>query len=199
MTPFLLAFLAPTGHAEAPPEPPPPPAAGTLAIDARQPAEILVNGVQLARLHFPCEVKFQVQTGPSQLRVYTNGLPTDVPIDIREDEVTRVLVGRTGISMTTERPAAPAAEGPVPVEFRVVGGAGAQVRLDAGRHAVQAGTNVTLDLQPGPHPLSVRSADGTAIWATGTLQVHGGPVVVQIAEGRMPEVSGGASFQAGGG
>jgi hypothetical protein len=81
-----------------------------------------------------------------------------------------------------------------------VGGGSAQVRVDGARHHLSGGDRITLTLAPGPHAMSVRSQDGTSVWAAGTLSVSGGaPVIVQIAEGRMPEVGGPAKFDPGGG
>jgi hypothetical protein len=76
-----------------------------------------------------------------------------------------------------------------------VGRGAAQLRIDAKPHAVEPGRDLTLDLPPGAHPMSVRSSDGTVVWATGSLEVAPGePLVVQIGEGRMPEVSGAGAF-----
>jgi hypothetical protein len=173
--------------------------AGSLLVDAHLPVEILVNGVKLGQLYVPGEARFRLVTGHHLLRLYTNGNPTDLPIDIAEDQEARVLVGRSGVTTTTgPAPAAPDVTVPVPVEFRVVGTPGAQIRVGDGRHVVRSGAVFSLQLVPGSHPMSVRSADGTAIWATGTLEITGSPVVVQISEGRMPEVSGSAAFTGGG-
>jgi hypothetical protein len=171
---------------------------GSLVVDARVPVEVMVNGAKLAALYAPGEARFRVEAGHHRLSLWTNGTPTAVELDVAEATEARVLVGRTGVTTSTGPVAAPAPADVVPVEFRVVGTPAAQVRVGDGRQVVQAGRAFTLALTPGPHPLSVRSEDGTAIWATGTLEVTGAPVVVQIAEGRVPEVSGSASFHAGG-
>ncbi|MEQ1504762.1 MAG: hypothetical protein ABMB14_21165, partial [Myxococcota bacterium] len=170
-----------------------------LVVDAKIPVEILLEGVKLGQLYYPGEVTFRVVAGHHTVRLYTNGQPTDLPLDLTTGHPTRILVGRTGV--TTGAPAegsAPAATGPSSVEFRFVGGGAAQVRVEATSHPVEPGRPFTLELAPGVHPMSVRSTDGTVIWATGTLEVATGRVVVQVTEGRMPEVSGDGVFHAGG-
>jgi hypothetical protein len=194
----MTLLIALSAALAADPEATDPVVAGALVVDARVPVEILVNGAKLASLYAPGESRFQVEVGHHRVSLWTNGKPTDVELDVAEGQEARVLVGRTGVTTSSGPISTPPAADAVAVEFRVVGTPGAQVRVDDGRHAVQSGRTFTLELAPGAHPLSVRSADGTAIWATGTLQVTGSPVVVQIAEGRVPEVSGSGSFSAGG-
>lgn len=181
----------------------PNPEAAPLTVDAKVPVEILLEGVKLGQLFFPAEITYQVAPGPHVVRIYTNGNPTDVPVDLKVGVGARIIAGRTGISVAapTDAPAAAVPVGPVPVEFRYVGNGGAQLRIDNTRpHSVQPGQDVKLDLQAGVHPMSIRSTDGTVIWASGSLEILAGqPIVVQIGEGRMPEVSGSGAFHAGGG
>jgi hypothetical protein len=170
-----------------------------LEIDAKVPVEILIGGVKLGQLYYPGEAQFKIVPGEHVLRVYVNGRPTDVPLVMRAGERTRVLVGRSGVSLEAAvaeagAPAAPV--GPVAVQFRLSGGGGARLMVDGEPVALQGGQPVTIDLGVGNHRLSVRSVDGTAIWATGQLEVQGGDsLVVQVAEGRMPEVSGPGRFR----
>lgn len=171
---------------------------GDLVVDAKVPVEILVEGMKLGQLYFPGEVRYRIVAGHHLVRLYTNGQPTDLPIDLAAGQRTRVLVGRTGITVSNEAiPAAPA--GPARIELRFVGTGQALVRLGSTPHALQPGHDLTLELPSGAYPLSVRSADGTVIWASGQLDVSAGDaVVVQVGEGRMPEVSGPGAFHAGG-
>ena len=178
---------------------------GILFVDAKVPTELLVDGVKLAQLWFPGEVSFRINEGPHQLRVYTYGNPSDFPITISEGVQTRVLVGRTGITLPVDA----AGEAPtaattaddgdtVKVEFRSVGG-GTMVRLGKERMRLANGERSQVGLAPGSYSMSVRSFDGTVVWAKGTLEVpQGGPLIVQLAEGRLPELSGGGRFHAGG-
>lgn len=176
------------------------PGAAPLVIDAKVPVEVLLEGVKLAQLYFPGEVTFYVAPGPHLVRIYTNGDPTDVPVALATGVGARIVVGRSGISLAAVEQAAVVATGPVPVEFRFVGNGGAQLRIDSKPHSVQPGHDLKLDLPAGVHPISVRSTDGTAIWASGSLEVvPGRPMVVQLSEGRLPEVSGAGAYHAGGG
>ena len=172
----------------------------TLLIDAKLPAEILVDGHKLGQLWAPARVSFTVKPGAHQLRIYTHGKPNDLSIALPPGDGLTVVVGRSGLSSealpTDQRPTT----GIVPVEFRVVGGAPAMLRFADTKHTIAQGDRLTLDLPSGTHALSVRSGDGTVIWASGRLTVEGGnQMVVQLAEGRMPEVSGEGRFDASGG
>jgi hypothetical protein len=171
--------------------------AATLTFDCKVPAEILVDGMKVGQLWFPGEATWRVSPGKHLVRVYVAGTPQDYPVELDARAARTFLVGRTGTTVSDTVAAAPVS-GPARVGLRVVGVQGAQVRIDGRREVLQAGAELALDLPPGPHALSVRSLDGTAVWSTGTLEVSGGPVVVQISEGRVPEVSGGAVFHSGG-
>jgi hypothetical protein len=172
---------------------------GRLHVDVLLPAEILFDGVKLGQLWIPGKTTFELPTGPHLLRVYTQGNPQDLRITLAADMDLRVVVGRNGVTAeqlarTDDKAAI------VPVDFRVLGTRGASIRMNGTQHAIEPGGQLALELADGSHSLSVRSSDGTVIWATGQLTVHGGaPVVVQIAEGRMPEVSGAGSFNPGAG
>ncbi len=173
---------------------------GALEIDCKVPAEILVDGVKLAQLYYPGIARFELRAGVHGLRVYTNGDPTDIPLSIDGDGRSRVLVGRTGITVDSVVSTAEAEATVVPVEFRAVGTMGAELRVGTERYAVPAGGSMQIELPSGSHRLSVRNSDGTVIWASGQLAVTGSErVFVQVAEGRLPEVSGKGSFVGPGG
>ena len=195
----MLTCLALIAHAADPAPPEPSPDPGTLHIDAKLPAEVLVDGAKIAQLWHPGALTVAVSAGPHTLRIYTHGDPEDFPVQIEPDAQTRVVVGRTGITLDSlaAAPADPAT--PVAVELRSVGGS-AQVRLADRRIELDNGERVSVQLAPGDHRMSVRSRDGTVIWATGVLEVGVGEgLVVQVAEGRLPELSGAGRFHASGG
>lgn len=178
---------------------------GELVLDARQPAEVLVNGQKLVEILVPGRVEVPFPAGKYDLRVWTAGTATEIEIKIPVGGVSTVLVGRTGISAKSsggDLLAVPVSEvpvGPSPTEFRAVGIDAVMIHLDGKRHRIQAADPLRLDLTPGRHPMSVRNSNGTVIWATGTLLVKGNdPIIVQITEGRVPEVTGGATFSMGG-
>lgn len=205
LVPFAAASsdlpLPTTGPVANPPAAAPaeeaPAEAATLTFDCKVPAEILVDGMKVGQLWFPGQATWRVAPGKHLVRVYVAGTPQDHPVELVARAGRTFLVGRTGTTVSDTVAAAPAS-GPARVGLRVVGVQGAQVRIDGRREVLQAGAELALDLPPGPHALSVRSLDGTAVWSTGTLEVSGGPVVVQFSEGRVPEVSGGAVFHSGG-
>ena len=181
-------------------DPEPAQAPGTLHVDAKVPVEILVDGVKLGQLWFPGKASFLIESGPHRLRVYTNGHPSDYDLAVEPEDTTWVVVGRTGItldSLAGEATAEVDEAALVPVEFRAAGG-GAQLRVGEQRLMLASGERLGVELGPGDHPLSVRSADGTVVWATGTLEVgRGDRMIVQVSEGRLPEVSGAGRFHAG--
>jgi hypothetical protein len=172
----------------------------TLVVDAKLPAEILIDGHKLGQLWAPARVSFTLPPGDHLLRVYTHGEPHDLPLTLPEGDGLAVVVGRSGLTAEKLPAGDHVASGIVPVEFRVLGGAPAMVRFADARHTIPQGDRLTLDLPVGTHTVSVRSGDGTVIWASGRLTVGGDEkVVVQLAEGRMPEVSGEGRFDASGG
>ncbi|MCB9683767.1 MAG: hypothetical protein H6738_19825 [Alphaproteobacteria bacterium] len=173
-------------------------ASGTvpLVVDCKVPAEILVDKVKLGELHYPGKAEFELPPGAHQVRVYVAGNPTDLDVVAAAGTTIHVLAGKTGVTTQTTGAAASAVADQFEVSVRVVGVPAVQIRLDDGRQVVQSGPDTVLVLAPGQHRLSIRSADGTAIWSTGILEVHG-KAVLQLSEGRMPEVSGGATFHAG--
>ncbi len=173
---------------------------GPMVVEAHVPIELMVDGVKLAQLWYPGTARFDIVGGSHVVRVYVDGNPQDVNVEVHPGHETHVLVGRSGITVTKAEPPPVGDVDVVSVELRVVGGGAAQIRVDGERHRLSGGDRMTLSLAPGPHAMSVRSSDGTAIWAAGTLSLTGGaPVVVQIAEGRMPEVGGPGRFDPGGG
>ena len=164
----------------------PPVDEGTLVLDARVPSEILVDGHVVAEVMVPGTLSLQVATGAHDLRVYNNGNPIDFPI----------VIGRTGISTdgrTVSR--TEDADLNVPLQVRVTGYQSVQLRLNLERYEVTPGDNLPLTVPAGNHRIQVRSGDGTAIWASGTLNLTGpDEVVLQLTEGRLPEVSGQGKF-----
>jgi hypothetical protein len=189
--------------AEEPATPPPAPAA--LVVDAKVPAEVLLAGVKLGELYFPATVQFSISPGTYPLRVYVGGTPTDLEVELTSGAQTSVVVGRSGVSIAGTTAAPPVSTEPASVEFRMVGRGAVRLSVEDGDGApavgrLATGETLALELLPGPHALSLRSGDGTVIWATGALHVAGsGPVVVLVSEGRLPEVSGGGAFLGVGG
>lgn len=172
--------------------------AAHLVVDAKVPVEILLGGHKLGELFYPSKAQFDlVAPITTTARLYTSGVPTDVPVDLKAGETLRILVGKTGVTADKDTSHPDSAQGPFPLELRLVGGGGAMVRIDDKRHVLGSSGRLQTELPAGRHTLSVRSEDGTVIWAAGDLLIDG-PLVMQITEGRLPELSGQGSFIAGG-
>ncbi len=170
---------------------------GTLVVDAKVPTEFTVDGHRVAELTWPGEVRVQVTSGERKIRAWVGGYVRDLTVTIPPDGVAVVVVGRTGLSAGDVAPIGDA--GPVAVDIRVVGSEPVTLRLDDQKMTVDAGETRTVTLTPGRHSLSVRNASGTVVWATGEIQVDGtSPIVLQLTEGRAPEVSGTGAFYASG-
>lgn len=170
---------------------------GTLVIDAKVPTEFTVDGHKVAELLWAGEFRVQVTSGERKVRAWVAGNVRDLTVDIPPEGVAVVVVGRTGLSAGDAAPVGDV--GPVAVEIRVVGSEPVTIRLDDQKMTVDAGESRKLTLAAGRHSLSVRNASGTVVWATGEIQVDGtSPIVLQLTEGRAPEVSGTGAFYASG-
>lgn len=190
MLTILLSALVMAGTAVEPAEP------GLLQIDARLPAEVLVDGRPLAELYQAARIELEVPAGEHTLKVYTNGNPEEIEISVPAGGSLGVLVGRTGTSIDKNvADSLVAADAPVPIQLRMNDSIGARVTVNRERIHIEPHAQIELELPVGPHQISVRSKDGTVVWASGTLHVDGpDAVVVQLSEGRLPEVSGKGSF-----
>jgi hypothetical protein len=174
---------------------------GRILVDARVPAEIRVDGKPLVQLWIPGRLEFAAPVGDHTLTATVGGDPVEVPVTVPLGPEQRavVVIGRTGTTAHTEVTAESTAN-PAQVEVRVAGPGSVQVRVDDRRWTLTSAKTLSLDLAAGGHPVTLRSQDGTVIWATGTLSIIGGDsVVVQVSEGRLPEVSGNGSYFAAGG
>jgi hypothetical protein len=164
-------------------------AAGQLVVDARVPTEVHVDGHPAVELFTAAVVNLELPPGKVNLTVYINGKPAKYAVDIPEKGSATLLVGRTGVTTGTSA-AAPAGTGPQGVEFRVSGASAVMVQVDNDRHKLSPGQSITVELTAGEHRLAVRDESGTTIWARGVLAVGGNPLVVQVSEGRVPEIAG---------
>jgi hypothetical protein len=194
------AFAADPAVAEASAEPAPV-ALGAMFVEAHVPAEIRVDRRPVAQLYVPATVEIAIPVGNHELSVLVGGESTLLAMVVPPaPERALILVGRTGTTVRTDARPITAEATRVPVELRGSGPGPVQIRIAADRYQIDAGSTFGLSLATGEYPVSVRSPDGTAIWATGRLRVSGGDiVVVQIGEGRLPEVSGAGVFIANGG
>jgi len=173
---------------------------GTLVVEARVPTEVLVDGHKMVQLFTSGRVELPVAPGDRLLRIYVNGNPEEHPVEILPTGATVVVVGRTGITTGQHGPSPSTdADRLAHVQIRTLQDVSSQIRLDGQRIQVQPDEVHPLSLPAGKHEINIRSYDGTAIWATGVLTLDGGEVIIQIGEGRLPEVTGDGRFTARGG
>ena len=172
---------------------------GTITFDSRLPAEVRIDGLVVAQLYTGAQLSVKATVGTHELLIITNGTPRTGRVDVPATGRATVMVGRTGLT-TGRTDAETDASGTATLQFRVVGSQGVIVQLDGDRYRVDANSHKGVVVPVGAYDLRVRSADGTVVWANGRLELdRAAPVVVQLAEGRLPEVSGpGSSFSPGG-
>ena len=169
--------------------------ASTLQVDAKLPTEVLVDGNKVAEVWKPARVIVDVPAGEHVVRIYRQGKPTDLSLTFPPEGTVDLVVGRTGITTNVPK-ATPSDDGPaveVAVELRAL--SSTQIRLGRDKMVLGDGEEQVLEMPVGTYPISIRSPDGTVIWAKGQLVVQpGARLVVQIASGRLPEVSGAGRF-----
>lgn len=170
-----------------------------IILHSRVPVEVAVDDERIATLLAPADLHLSVEAGLHELLLWVNGSPHSVEVDVPARGAATVVVGRTGVTtgVIEAEPVDP--ELPATVQLRGTGGESVEVRLGAERHIVDPAGTVELQLPAGTHPLSLRNTLGTVIWATGELVLPpDGEIVVQVADGRAPEVMGaGSVFRSG--
>ena len=193
---YAVAALAQSPNPEAEPTRPAIAALGELAFDIRLPAEIELDGQTLVKTFGTGRYTTDAVVGAHRLRVYLNGRPHSLDIEVTDVARTTVMIGRNGLSSTNELIDLPDESGLASVEFRVLGREDLTLVLGAERTRLVPGKRHRVELPVGEHEIAVRNGHGTVVWASGTLSLtQARPVVVQLTEGRMPEVSGsGSSF-----
>ncbi len=205
MLTLLLALAAASEPAPTAPEAVPSsgstrPETGVIEFDSRLPAEIQLDGHTLAQLYHQGLFRTRAPLGPHEVLVLTNGHARKLTVDVSRTATAVVFIGRNGLTASTRLEPLPEEGGVAPVELRVLGREEVLITVGDRRYRMLPGAYRVLTLPVGTHPMSVRSASGTVLWAKGRLQItRTTPAIVQVTEGRMPEVSGdGAVFVAGG-
>lgn len=164
--------------------------AGQVLVHAEVPVDVFDHDVPLARLYVPSTVSLELPVGERELKLWVDGKPHVVAFVIPPTGPVVLVVGEGGISVPAHPPDV-VGVAPGPIEFRVVGKVPVTLMLDDQRLRLQPGDVYRVDLRDGRHTLGVRDASGTVIWARGSLELSGPrAVVVQLGEGRMPEVAG---------
>lgn len=161
---------------------------GDVVVDAHVPTDVFMGETALARMFVPSVLTLPMAAGRQELKFWIDGSPHPIFIDVPEQGAITVLVGKSGI--TSNAQAVP--EGAIgPVEFRVTGKQAVMLVVDDLRYHLGPQDALKIDLADGTHHMDVRDAMGTVIWARGSFTVNDPRgVVVQVSEGRMPEVGG---------
>lgn len=169
---------------------------GELVLDAKVPAHLVLDGEVVAELYQPALLHLPLDAGSHRLVLTTEGQPEPFEFVSAADSTHVLLAGRTGNTLSsaldrTQDDPPDADVGPVSVRFRTAGNQPLMVQIARQRVVVSPGEGVDVSLPVGTHAMSLRSSDGTSVYARGMLKV--GPTedaVVQIGEGAMPETSG---------
>lgn len=171
--------------------------AGDLVVDVKVPVTVSVDGLQVADVFQPGVLRLPEEDGPHKVTVVVAGKPSVFDVTIGPSAVV-LLVGRSGTTVgAPDALPVPMAVGvDIPVRFRATNRDRLLLQIGGQRVVVAPGVGVTLPLSLGEHEMTVRSPDGTSIYARGMLVVSAaGDLIVQLAEGKMPETSGpGLSF-----
>jgi hypothetical protein len=174
--------------------------AAEIIVDAKVPITLRVDGVTAAELRLPGSARVEVPAGDHRIVLVAGTEEHDWTVSLVDGTPVHLMAGRGGVSMSLPDPGeAPVAAGPSDVRFVVVGPVALMVFIDRQRVLVEPGAGRLVPVAVGQHEVSVRSADGAEVYARGVLRVDGGAgLMVQLAEGRLPETNGaGVTFVAG--
>jgi len=167
--------------------------AAEIIVDAQVPTELAIHGLPVAQVYIPSRISVEQPEGVVGVTLFVDGEPQFFRVEIKNDKPTWFVVGRNGVSVTQGHLVAP--EGPSTAELRVTGKGGVRFTLGKELYQLGPGEHRSLSLEPGEYPVDLRDAKGTAIWARGTLKVEpGATLVVQLADGRLPEITGAGAF-----
>ena len=164
--------------------------AGELVVESSASIELHLDGMLLARLYQAGAVSFHdIPAGPHTLSARTHNQAFQLDVTIG-DTPQRVLATTTGLQLLGATTPAPA--GLASLELRLGGKVGARVRLGERWYTLSPETPLILPELPSQVlPMELRSADGTAIWARGELDLRAGDsLVLVISEGQAPLVIG---------
>lgn len=164
--------------------------AGGFMVDAKVPVEVRIAEQSYLKLYYPGQARMEYPAGPVDITLMVNGHPSIINVEIPTEGYTQLVVGRNGTSISEQR-VTTEAKASSPVTFRAVGLESMQIRLNNAKHTVAPEKEMQHTLATGTHKLEIRNEAGTLVWAKGILNVSGKePVIIQLSEGRLPEVIG---------
>ena len=159
-----------------------------LVIQADVPAEIRLDGQVLAQLFWPGELRTPISVGSHELTIYRNGSPETLMVDARKGLDVVVSISDNGARAGEALERAPESDGTIAVELRAGEQEGALVTLGEARHLLAPGAVLNVKVREGETPMTVRNTSGTVVWARGMLHATSGPLIIDIAAGRLPRV-----------
>ncbi|TVQ91916.1 MAG: hypothetical protein EA397_08430 [Deltaproteobacteria bacterium] len=165
--------------------------AGEIILHAEVPVEVAIDGQPIAQVYRRSRIHLDVPSGERRVNLLIGGNPTQLRLPIKDEEITHIVVGRTGVSTRREAVPDPQDEGVAQVEVRAVGREHLRLTIGDQTYRLAVGDQETLELPLGRHRAQLRSGNGQAIFATGVIELReAGTVVVQLSEGRAPEIVG---------
>jgi len=168
--------------------------AGTVVIDARVPVEVWIAGGLIGEIASPAELHVTVPAGDLELTLVVGGKPQIETVQVPESGKALLIVGRTGVTTGHIDAVATSEAASSMVEFRSSAREDMILVVGKDRVTLSPGATRRIDLARGTTALSLRDSSGTVVWAHGTLDVKGDGLVVQVADGRLPEISGAGAF-----
>lgn len=173
-------------------------ATGTVLFDARMPVEVQLDGEIIGQLFTASRLSVDTSVGTREVTVVTNGQARVLAIDVSTSHKTVVLIGRNGLTSSNVAHTEDLT-GDAPIELRAAGNQDVLVTIGDQRWHVDADGSMVVMVPVGQHAMTVRSGDGHVLWARGRIDLtRAAEVIVQLSEGRLPEVSGtGAAFHPG--
>jgi hypothetical protein len=169
--------------------------AAEIVVDVQIPSRVALDGVVVAEVYRPVEVRLDAEPGKHDVQFTalsgTVDGPVRVSVEVVPDRQVVLAAGMKGLLVASAAASPTLGAGPWPVHFRAPPGQRLMVQVDDQRVIVAPGGDASVTLAVGEHRISVRSSDGTMVFARGFLRVGGGDaMVIQLTEGALPLAAG---------
>jgi len=168
--------------------------AASVQIASELPVNVRLDGIPVANVLVAAKLAIDVEDGEHTLEVDVRGKTRTHEFTVEGNQTARLVVGKSGTAFHVE--------GEVPVKLstvriRGVGSQGLLVQVGDQRFPLGDTELRKLVLAPGRHDFKLMNADGTMMFASGSLRISGAEADVLVSEGRLPEVTGDGAFDAG--